>query len=451
MINRLIINNLIHWKKKETRKPLILRGARQVGKTTVISEFSKHFDVFLHLNLENPAEKLLFETYSDINQLIEAIHVYCKKNVGIGTCLLFIDEIQFSPKAVAILRYFYEKANHIHVVAAGSLLESLMDTQKISFPVGRVEYMMLRPLSFIEFLDGVQEEFDKNILLNFQAHLNHDRMMNHFNKFTLLGGMPAVVSEYGKKNDLVALNTIYESLIESYKDDIEKYADSDSSAKVIRQIISTFWGYSGETITFEKFGASRFKSREMSIAFKTIEKALLLELVYPTFETRFPLLEDFRKKPKLISLDAGLVNFMAKIQEEVFFSLNIQDAWRGKIAEQIVAQELISTNFSISEKRHFWRRNKEGSDAEVDFVFPFKGKVIPVEVKSGVIGKLKSLHYFMDECPHDIAVRVWSNQFSIDHVKTPSGKEFQLINVPFYYVCQLEKLLVRIEEDKIVN
>jgi predicted AAA+ superfamily ATPase len=142
---------------------------------------------------------------------------------------------------------------------------------------------------------------------------------------------------------------------------------------------------------------------------------------------------------------------MAKIQEEVFFSLNIQDAWRGKIAEQIVAQELISTNFSISEKRHFWRRNKEGSDAEVDFVFPFKGKVIPVEVKSGVIGKLKSLHYFMDECPHDIAVRVWSNQFSIDHVKTPSGKEFQLINVPFYYVCQLEKLLTRIEENQLAN
>jgi predicted AAA+ superfamily ATPase len=441
MINRRVIKDLIIWKDDSLRKPLILRGARQVGKTTVVNEFSKEFDVFLKLNLELEVDRNLFESYNDVHELIEAIHLHCKKKVGGGTCLLFIDEIQFSAAAVAILRYFYEEVSNVHVIAAGSLLESLMETKKISFPVGRVEYLMLRPFSFFEFLEGIGETFDLETLSNFKADLIHDRMMKHFHRFTLVGGMPAAVVRYGLKRDLLSTNKIFESLLESYKDDIEKYASNDTTGKVIRHLVSTFWGYAGEQITFENFGASKFKSREMSIAFKIIEKAMLVELVYPTFETKFPLLADYRKKPKLICLDAGLVNFMAKMQEEVFMSQDIQDVWRGKIAEQIVAQELISNNYSVSETRHFWRRNKLGSEAEVDFVFPYKGRVIPIEVKSGQIGKLKSLHLFMDECPHDLAVRVWSKSFSIDLVKTPKGKEFKLINVPFYYVSVLKEFL----------
>ena len=447
MISRLVVSDLIEWKEDSLRKPLILRGARQVGKTTVVQEFAKEFDVFLKLNLELEADNNLFETFKEINKLIEAIHLHCKKKVGSGTCLLFIDEIQSSPRAVAMLRYFYEEAKHIHVIAAGSLLESLMETKKISFPVGRVEFRMLRPFSFLEFLEGIDEKYDLDVVTNFKADLIHDRIMDHFNKFALVGGMPAIVVQYALKRDVLSLSRTYESLLESYKDDIEKYAENDTSAKVIRHIISTCWGYAGEEITFENFGASKFKSREMSIAFKTIEKAMLLELVYPTFETKLPILRDYRKKPKLICLDAGLVNFTAKIQEDVFFSQNIQDVWRGKLAEQIVAQELVSRNFSISETRHFWRRNKLGSEAEIDFIFPFKGNVIPVEVKSGVIGKLKSLHLFMDECPHNLAVRVWSKSFSIDQVKTPKGKDFHLVNVPFYYVSQLKELLELVEKE----
>jgi hypothetical protein len=446
MIKRLIVNSLIEWKNDDLRKPLILRGARQVGKTTVVHNFAENFDVFLKLNLELEADFNLFETYKEIHQLIEAIHIHCKKKVSSGTCLLFIDEIQTSPRAVAMLRYFYEEAKHIHVIAAGSLLESLMENKKISFPVGRVEYRMLRPFSFLEYLEGVEEKYDLEVLESFKADLMHDQMMNHFNKFALIGGMPAVIVRYAQKKDVLSLSRIYESLLESYKDDVEKYAENDTIGKVIRHIISTCWGYAGEEITFENFGASKFKSREMSIAFKTIEKAMLLELSYPTFESKLPLLSDYRKKPKLICLDAGLVNYTAKIQEEVFFSQNIQDVWRGKLAEQIVAQELVSSNFSISETRHFWRRNKLGSEAEIDFVFPYKGKVIPIEVKSGVIGKLKSLHYFMDECSHDLAVRVWSKPLSFDKVKTPNGKEFTLLNVPFYYVSQLKEVLERMED-----
>ena len=441
MIHRKIITELNAWKNKTDRKPLILRGARQVGKTTVIHDFSSQFAVFLSLNLEIPADRNLFETNEDIHQLIRAIHFHCKQKQSNHSTLLFIDEIQFSPKAIAMLRYFYEEIPAIYVIAAGSLLETLMDTKKISFPVGRVEYRMLHPISFLEFLEGIGENYDRDLIEELNADLVHERIIKHFNTFTLVGGMPAVVANYSVNKDIIGLFEIYESLLESYKDDIEKYANSDTLSKVIRHIIETAWGYAGEQISFENFGASRFKSREMSIAFKTIEKALLLELIYPIMETKFPLNQDFRKKPKLILLDVGLVNFAARLQEEVFLSKDIQDAWRGKIAEQVVAQELLALNFHVSERHYFWRRNKEGSQAEVDFVFPYKGMLIPIEVKSGLIGKLKSLHLYMDECSHSTAIRIWSKSFLKEEVQTPKGKKFTLLNVPFYYVCILEKML----------
>ena len=160
MIQRSALKFLTEWKESEDRKPLVIRGARQVGKTTLVKEFAKQYDVFLDLNLENPTDRQLFEDYQQIQELITAIFFHKKKQKNGGTTLLFIDEIQFSKPAVAILRYFYEEANDIHVIVAGSLLETIIDVRKISFPVGRVQYMALRPCSFLEFLDGMGRQFD---------------------------------------------------------------------------------------------------------------------------------------------------------------------------------------------------------------------------------------------------------------------------------------------------
>jgi predicted AAA+ superfamily ATPase len=441
MIERQIITELRKWRLRNNRKPLILRGARQVGKTTIVNEFANEYDVFLKLNLEKDADKTLFERYQNVNELIVAIHLHNEKRVEKLPTLLFIDEIQNSPKAVAMLRYFYEEANHIHVIAAGSLLESLLNTQHISFPVGRVEYMAMRPCSFLEFMNGIGETFDVDLIQSLQVDPVHERVLQRFNNYALVGGMPAAIVQYAENRDILSVAPIYESLLESYKEDAEKYATNDTIAKVIRHILQVGWAYAAETISFEKFGGSNFKSREMGTAFRTIEKALLLELVYPTSETKLPILSDFRKKPKLIWLDTGLVNFGAKIQQEVFSVQNIQDAWRGKIAEHIVAQELFTLSTQVSAKRNFWRRDKEGSDAEVDFILSFDGKIIPVEVKSGHNAHLRSLHFFMDQTTHNIAVRIWSQPLSVDMVKTPKGKEFKLINVPFYYVGVIEKVL----------
>jgi predicted AAA+ superfamily ATPase len=441
MFQRKAIEDLRKWRESNDRKPLILRGARQVGKTTLVRNFASEYDIFLHLNLENEKDSKLFEDYHDIHELIDAIFFYKGKRKTDQSVLLFIDEIQFSKPAVAILRYFYEEANYIHVIVAGSLLETVIDVRKISFPVGRVQYMAIRPCSFLEFLDGIGEQFKVDVIKNFKAHYVHDQMMKLFNDYVLVGGMPAAIAKFAENRDILAVKNVYDSLLVSYQDDVEKYTSNNTFVKIIRIILEIGWKNAGETITFERFGGTGFPSKEISTAFQTIQKAMLLELVYPTFEVRMPLQQNFRKRPKLIWLDVGLVNYFAGIQKEVFSVKDITDVWRGRIAEQIVAQELLTLNDSLLTKRYFWRRDRHGSDAEVDFVYPFNSLVIPVEVKSGHNAHLKSLHLFMDEAPHSIAVRIWPQPFSIDEVTTQKGKKFKLLNVPFYYVGVLEEVL----------
>jgi predicted AAA+ superfamily ATPase len=179
----------------------------------------------------------------------------------------------------------------------------------------------------------------------------------------------------------------------------------------------------------------------MGEAFRMLEKTMLLELVYPTVNTTPPIHPQQRKSPKLLWLDTGLLNHLAGVQKEVFGANDIMDAWRGHIAEHIVAQELLASGFSVLAKRNFWVRDKKGADAEIDFVIQIDNNIIPIEVKAGHNAKLKSLHIFMDTVNHQTAIRVWSKPFSIDKVVTFSGKEFMLYNIPFYYVSNIEKIL----------
>lgn len=440
MINRSAFKYIEQWSESEDRKPLILRGARQVGKTTLVIEFSKKFDVMLSLNLDKPEDKLLFDHYSNIVELTDAIYRHCKQQKKPVRTLLFIDEIQNSPKAVAILRYFYEEMKQLHVICAGSLLESLID-KHISFPVGRVEYLAIRPCSFLEFLNGVGEDFDLELVKNLDVSSVHNRVLASFANFTIIGGMPAAINKYAVNRDVLAVDTIYETLLNAYIDDVEKYARNESIAQIIRYILKNGWNFAAERITFERFGNSNYKSREVSEAFRTIEKAMLLELVYPVTNAQIPLLTSITHRPKLIWFDTGLVNYIAGVRESLFSVTDVMDAWRGRIAEHIVAQELLSWKWQVSAHRQFWDRNKTQSSAEVDFVIQYKNWAIPIEVKSGHNSKLRSLHLYMEEAPHEIAVRVWSKPLSVDMVKTPKGKTFKLINVPFYYVCLLEKVL----------
>jgi predicted AAA+ superfamily ATPase len=443
MFYRNAIEDLREWAKRDNRKPLILRGARQVGKTTLVDEFGKDFEIYLKLNLEEPEHFRRCEDYTNMETLLTGIYLINETARKDVPTLLFIDEIQNSPRAVSLLRYFYEKAPRLHVIAAGSLLESLID-KHISFPVGRVEYMAVRPCSFNEFLGATGKiELQKAQRAGAVPAALHQQLMSLFNQYTLVGGMPEVVANYAAHHDIVSLETVYDVLLTGYRDDAEKYAATGTLRHVIRHILNVGWNYAAQRIKFERFGESDYRSRETGEAFRLLEKAMLLELSYPYSGYRLPVIPELKRSPKLLWLDTGLVNYVAGLQKELFGTKDISEAWRGKVAEQIVGQELLAANSRFSHKRHFWVRNGKGSEAEVDFLLIFDGLVIPIEVKPGLNSKLRSLHLFMDEAEHQTAVRIWSGPCTVDRVTTLRGKSFNLYNIPFYYAGILDVLLKR--------
>lgn len=441
MFQRKIIRDLRAWSGSDYRKPLVLRGARQVGKSTLVKEFGKEYDVFISLNLERPDHYGIFES-NNIDSVVKMIFLQAKKPIDINRrTLIFIDEIQNSPKAVALLRYFYEDYPWLHVIAAGSLLLTLLN-QHISFPVGRVQYMHLHPCSFSDFLEATGNSMLVEELATLQVSNDmHPMLMSLFSEFALVGGMPEAIARYAEKADIVAIKDVYSSLLRSYSEDVEKYAKNDTMKNVIRLLLKKGWTYSTEQITLGNFAESNYKAREMGEALRTLERTYLLELTYPITTYQLPMIQENRRKPKLFWLDMGLINYAANIQQEVMSSKDIMDTWRGKLAEQIVAQELLSNITDVDAHRDFWVRNKSNATSELDFVYVHQGQIIPIEVKAGHNSHLRSLQIFMDESPSDIAVRVWSQPMQIDEVVTPNGKAFRLLSIPFYYVHLLNQLL----------
>ena len=224
MFKRNIIEKLKEWKSNTRHKPLVLRGARQVGKTTVVNEFGKLFENYLYFNLEKSEHTKLFELEIPLDDLIIMLFASQGKPQQNGSTLIFIDEIQNSPKTMSLLRYFYEQRPELYIIAAGSLLENLVDINA-SFPVGRVQYLALRPCSFYEFLGAL----DKNNLLAILSQKAeyttsfHDQLMHLFNQYAIVGGMPETVQRYAETRNILAIEDICETLVQAYKDDSEKY------------------------------------------------------------------------------------------------------------------------------------------------------------------------------------------------------------------------------------
>lgn len=446
MFRRNIISKLEAWKQDKKHKPLILRGARQVGKTTVVNEFGSQFDNYLYFNLERNENAKLFEMEIPLDDLVNMLYASVGKVKKEGTTLVFIDEIQNSPKTIALLRYFYEQRPDLYVIAAGSLLENLVDV-KVSFPVGRVQYLALRPCSFSEFLGAIGKN---NLLavLSQKAEYTvafHEQLMHLFNQYTIVGGMPEAVQQYAETQDVIGIEDVYETLVQAYKDDSEKYVRGNKLTDVVRFILSYGWAFSGETITLGNFANSGYKSREVGEAFRLLEKAMLLELIYPVSSTQLPIIPETKRMPKLIWFDTGLVNYQAGIRKEIIGSTDMVDSWRGHIAEQITAQELLTLDERVGQHRSFWAKPNNG--AEVDFIFAHNSKLYPIEVKSGTNAHLRSLQVFMDSSEVNIAIRIWSKPYSIDKVKTIHGKEFTLINLPFYLIGNLRNVLDAVVEE----
>lgn len=444
MFYRKITDALRKWSQEEDRKPLILRGARQVGKTTAVDMFAGDFDYYISLNLEKKEEARIFEGDLPVNELLQAI--FLSRNLSPSPekrILLFIDEIQNSPPALQMMRYFYESApKNLYVIAAGSLLEAVIGKLQVSFPVGRVRYMFMYPMTFEEFLrasgeDMALELYHKVPLPDYA----HDKLLKLFHKYTLIGGMPEVVKKYVANNDLVALKPVYQGLVTGYMDDVSKYARNETMVQVIRHAIENAPFEAGKRVKFQGFGRSNYKSREMGEALRTLERAMLMYLIYPVTVTEPPLTADSKKAPRLQFIDTGLLNYRVGLQGYFFRHENLHAFYHGTLAEHITGQELMALDVDAPGKISFWVREQKKANAEVDFILPFQQHAIPLEVKAGKTGSLRSLHQFMERVPHSHGLRLYADKLQLSDVSTSSGKSYKLLNLPYFLAGKIHEYI----------
>jgi predicted AAA+ superfamily ATPase len=432
-LKRNIEEQLLGWKSIKNHKPLLLRGARQVGKTTIVKQFSRHFDHYIDLNLERQKDAAFFHDTDDVKSIYDALIINKGLNIASSdSVLLFIDEIQEQPHVIKLLRYFYEDLPKIHVIAAGSLLEFALGKVK-QFPVGRIQFYYLYPFNFQEYLKAIGNKplikAFENVPIPKEAH---STLIETFHRYAIIGGMPEVVNTYLSDGNMSQLSKVYSSIWETYKSDIEKYAENSTEERVIRHILNTSPNFLDERVKFQNFGNSNYRSREVSEAMKSIDSGGLIKLIYPTTALSPPIQSDFKKSPRLQFLDVGIVNNIRGVQADLIGMNDLSKEYKGALIPHLITQELISLNLEKQTKPNFWVRDKAYASAEVDLVYQFKNYIIPIEIKSGKTGTLKSLHQFINRTNHNYAVRIYGGEFNIQDQHTPEGKAYKLMNLPYY-------------------
>ncbi|MBC6994748.1 AAA family ATPase [Neolewinella lacunae] len=437
---------LEQWAASRDRKPLLLRGARQVGKSTLVKKFSSHFEHYFELNLERDRTWVeTFDKAADVESFLATLLLRNRISSLEGSTLLFIDEIQVSPRAIWMLRYFYEQRPDLHVIAAGSLLEFSLGDVK-SFPVGRVQYYYLHPLTFAEFLAWQGEE---GLLAVYQQvpipEYATEILFEQYNRYLLIGGMPAVVKEFIESGSFGGLPGVYDSIWQSYLQDIEKYAETRKDRDILRFLLQAAPSEGGR-ITFNRFGGGSFSSREVGTAFRTLELTGVLSLIYPTSQLALPIVADRKKSPKLQLLDTGLLSHALGIQAELISLQDLQTVFNGRLVEHHLTQELAARAVLKDEKPCFWVRQNANASAEVDLVFSHGKYVLPVEIKSGPQGKLRSLHQFIERAPHGMAIRFLRNNYSIEQHVTVGGKPYTLMNLPYFLMGMIEAYAAHLVE-----
>jgi len=409
--------------------------------------FSESFDTYIELNLELPADREIFANFREINSLFNLILLKKQVKSQSGRTLLFIDEIQYSATAMQALRYFHEEMPELYVIAAGSLLELYLFREKVEISVGRVEYRWLYPMNFEEYLQAAGQ----NRLLELLSESTfpdyaESSLREQFLQYALIGGMPEVVKTWLETKNIMEVRKCQEAILTAYRDDILKYSHTSDQSAVLQHIFNTAFSEVGRQISFEGFGGSSFKSQSVRNAFIILEKTSFFSLLYPYTSTILPTVPQRRKRPKLLMLDTGLLNYQANVMEEYFTAKRLDSVFKGIAMEHIVGQMLLSIQQKYRFELSFWKRDARSSTAEVDYVIIYRGKMIPIEVKAGKSGSLKSLLLFMDNAEHGLAIRIYDGEIGKELLSTPNGKSFTLLNlhlgqtmrIPYYIDAYLD-------------
>ena len=436
-MERSIEKELNRWKTEPLRMPLLIRGARQVGKSFTIEKFGKeNFAQTVTINFElKPSLKDCFRDL-DPKKIIREIELALKVRIQPNTTLLFLDEVQFCPKAIASLRYFKELMGDLHVIAAGSLLEFALIDKNISFPVGRVQSIYMRPLSFLEFLKVMDEDQLIQFILEFEWSVQvgqavHERFMEFVKIYFFTGGMPGAIAKYRATNSLQDCQNYLMTLINLYRADMAKYA-----TKTQYRYLQILFDRAPESIGLRfkyAFIDPDAKSRDLQTVLDQLSWAGLLNSILATSAGGMPLQSQVKSKvQKLLYLDIGMLQTALKVDPLLFFREDLTLIHSGALAEQFVGQELIAyANPYDRMQLHFWEREKKDSSAEVDYILPLGPHIIPIEVKAGPTGKLRSLHVFLEEKKAPFGIRICGS---------PPQKSHPIITLPFYLISQLHRL-----------
>lgn len=416
-LKRDLSDHLRKWKNDPRKKPLILRGARQVGKSWLARELGKEFDNFVEINFEKKPELAsLFDGNIDTGKIMQNLSNYLGTKITPGTTLLFFDEIQECPKAILTLRYFYEDLPQLHVLAAGSLLE--FQLKNINVPVGRVSFVNVYPLSFAEYLTAANKHHLRIMLMeNYFKPIPepiHNLLIEEVRNYTLLGGMPEIVADYLEFGLLNRCSDIQTNLLETYRSDFQKYAKKHQ-LKYIEKVFDSIPMQLGRKFKYANIAAD-IKSRDLGDALELLQMAGIAYKVYHTNANGFPLMvESDPKKFKVLFFDIGLALRILKLDHRpLLLDPDISLVNNGAAAELFAGLELIAYQNHIERVNLFyWHRESKSSNAEVDYVTAIDGKIVPVEVKSSTTGRMKSLRIFMELKHRDFAVKVSGLNFSL--------------------------------------
>jgi uncharacterized protein len=428
-MKRALYNSLVDWKNAPNRKPLILQGARQVGKTWLMKEFGKNeFEHVIYLNFENSRQlKSIFAMDFNIKRILSIIEIEVNYKIKSDKTLLIFDEIQEAEKGLTSLKYFYEQVPEYYIIAAGSLLGFSLQKNN-SFPVGKVDFMKMYPMSFFEFLENIGENLLKEHLeaKNWQImDTFHEKLIDLLKYYYFIGGMPEAVATYIEYGDLNTVRAIQEKILMGYENDFSKYAPIYATSK-----IKLVWHNLISQLTKDnrKFFYGQLKkgarAKDFEIAIYWLADAGLVLKAYCVENPTIPLnsyaqMDSF----KLFFLDVGLLNAMAKLDPKILLEKNnILIEFKGALTEQFVAQQL-----KINHDLYYWVASN--ATAEVDFLVQCQNNIIPIEVKAEENLKSKSLKLFAGKYQPNKVIRTSMNRFRVQDWMT---------NVPLYGIDTMD-------------
>ncbi len=452
---RLIDKYLSEWASRDIHKPLLLRGARQVGKSTAVQELSKEFDTFVEINFEKqPKYKILFEDDLDVKRIVPQISAINGTAIKPGKTLLFLDEIQECPRAIMALRFFKEDMPELHVIAAGSLLEFALK-ELPTFGVGRIHSMFMYPMTFDEFLEANGQQLliearNAASIDNPHAEPIHNIIVDHLRTYMLVGGMPETVKTWVEHHDYLRCQEVQDDIVVTYEDDFPKYK-KNVDPTLLRSTLRSAAVQAGKKFVYTKVGLD-YKTAEVKKAVELLTLAGILHPVTRTNANGLPLgSEEDKSYQKMLLLDTGLLlrllnmslGDVSELTTQILTASATDLANKGPMAEMVVGLEMLHhMSPNIRHELYYWVRLAKNSQAEIDYISTYLQTVVPIEVKADTQGGMKSLWAFMRDKRLHHAVRCSLENFGkFDYVDKQDNNEVRHVRIcPMYAISRIEEI-----------